>query len=561
MKRMFSGYFKQFIFLVVISFVLTNCEKDTIDVMLEETNSGLTIKTISLTEIESNSKAFNIIKPIIEVKEESNKTSNRDTIYNSEYGFMIDTDRVKYVENGNYNSYNFEIIRNNPVDDNLENLFLTLNSDYEYDTFIIKYNFTSEEFAINDYEELINRGFEITSINFDTTSITGRSEISCESVITHFVCNVGTPHTSDFDNSCVIEAGTEIVCTGGGGPGPGPSTSNPTNGSGNNSGSNGGQGGSAGDNNYTGSTGSNPYVAPAPSRTMSEMLGDFMTLTPEQRLWVGRPENEELSQLLVDYLLQCNVPDYCVQNNALGNLVLNTFMLDLTVEEEYDQLLDELNNLFPYPTYLVTLPDYKAEIQKMINHLRGFGNPEDHIFADYVESLLPDLDTMTIGEVSDLAYLTWQQKQMLTIKYAQGIIVPFVEAAYPFIVFAVVDATLGAAIPLLTRIPLSMVTRGERLYKMVRQVGVLGEVGTGSSIRIVTTTSPYAKAQKLFSTLTKDAVSIVTHPNGTIVADMGAGNFIKFRPITASGSDFVATIDLQFYEIWTTIRSVKFKGI
>jgi len=203
-----------------------------------------------------------------------------------------------------------------------------------------------------------------------------------------------------------------------------------------------------------------------------------------------------------------------------------------------------------------SVDNYENQILKMTTHLKQFGNPEDEFFADYVNSLTPNFNSMTVGDVYDIYKLTRTQVHNLTEKYAYSIITSFAEAAYPFVVYALTEATLGAALPLLSRIPLSMVLRGQRLEKMVKQIGLIGVRGSNNTIRIVTTSNPVQKAERLFATLTKNAISKTTYPNGTIVANMGSGNLIKYR--TASSSGFPATIELEFFQIWSQARKIKF---
>jgi len=89
----------------------------------------------------------------------------------------------------------------------------------------------------------------------------------------------------------------------------------------------------------------------------------------------------------------------------------------------------------------------------------------------------------------------------------------------------------------------------------------MGEVGAQNSIRIVKTNAPIANSRGIFNTLTKNKIgNFVTGSNGSISANMGNGNFIIYRPVTASTSNFPATISLDFRAggIWTQVRNVKF---
>jgi len=61
-----------------------------------------------------------------------------------------------------------------------------------------------------------------------------------------------------------------------------------------------------------------------------------------------------------------------------------------------------------------------------------------------------------------------------------------------------------------------------------------------------------SKASELFTTLTRNAVSTSTQTNGTIVANMGNGNFITFRTATGPLSpDVIATINLNFPQLFS----------
>jgi hypothetical protein len=129
----------------------------------------------------------------------------------------------------------------------------------------------------------------------------------------------------------------------------------------------------------------------------------------------------------------------------------------------------------------------------------------------------------------------------------------------PFIQFAIVDATIGAALPVLTMIPLNMVKQGSKLEQFVLAVNKLG-VPYNSVIRDVFGSS-VQRAERLFVNLTKNAVS-VSAPNaqGTIVANMGNNCYITYR--TSSSTGAIATLDFNFPPIWgagtENIRKLKF---
>jgi hypothetical protein len=275
-------------------------------------------------------------------------------------------------------------------------------------------------------------------------------------------------------------------------------------------------------------------------KSMRTTLKNELILNTAQINWVNNSENDNEVTDIYNFLQTHNI-DGIYTSGAIS-------FAESAVDIFSSQLLNSNSNVSNYTT----------EILRMTNHLKQWGNPEDEFFADYIEGLVPDFSSMTVGDVYDIYELTSTQVRNLTKKYLDSVIIPFAEAAYPFVVYAVTEATLGAAIPLISKIPLSMVLRGARLEKMIKQVGLLGKVGTSNTIRIVTTTNPVAKAESLFATLTKNAISKTTTADGAIVANMGNGNFITFRPLSASQSGFPATISLNFPNIWSSVRDLKF---
>ncbi len=314
--------------LVALPLLLYNCDEDdfqeeqTIDI--EEVAPEISVTIIDLSEIAANTKMLETLEKLSKANLIS-KTTNRDTITSNEYGFIIDTDYVKYVENGNYNSYNFEIIRDSPEDDKLENLFLTLNEDEEYDTFIIKYDFTLEELNSLTQEELDNKTTQYTTIDFDTSFLNRgnsfRDALECESEWVWIPCSMGGDHGDG--SSCDGGWSSKIVCSGGGGPGPGPSSGDVT--SDITTGGNQGSGGSGGSNSGTYTPPSNPYSAPT--------CADCPEFNPENYFDA--------------------TTDWITTDQTFENTTLECIHLNLRRESEsslikrnfYTEMLNEFNNL------------------------------------------------------------------------------------------------------------------------------------------------------------------------------------------------------------------------
>jgi len=524
--------------IIVFTFLLTNCEKENFIIeesvsIIEESvsqSSEIKLSLISKDKVQQNANLMYELE-VIKLKKSELKLKNDDDAL---YDFEIDLSKVSYIENGDWHSYTFPIKRNIQTDYSFENLLLSENKDGGYDGVIIKYESSEERIYpftndtdINslsmsytpidvDYEDLFSKCGQVCVERWEWTIIDNGDEGEL----------VGDPFQDPPTYGWVLVSRdcTGSSCGGNDGESDAPYTTD----NGGNEGIEGGGGG-----------------GPGRTTTTSPTTGTLPGPT-----WIEDSLNIDLTTRQLDFLadhpnVYGKIRDFLDRNNHS--------------QQAEDWVNSAINILSSREVNSNDLLDYKRAILNMTNHLKQWGNPEDEFLAVYIESIIPDFNSMTLGDVQDIYKLLRRQIQELTLKYAEAIIVPFAEAAYPFVIYALTEATLGAALPLLSRIPLSMVIRGVRLNKMVKQVGLLGARSTTSnSIRIVTTSNPVAKAESLFTTLTKNAISKTTQSNGSIVANMGNGNFITYRPITASASNFEATISLNFPNIWTSVRNIKF---
>ncbi len=203
--------------------------------------------------------------------------------------------------------------------------------------------------------------------------------------------------------------------------------------------------------------------------------------------------------------------------------------------------------------------DYEAAILKMTNHLKLFGEVEDEIYAEYIESLIPEFDAMTIGEVRAIYLEVKNTVNQLTINYALSITTPVVtDLIIPIVSYAIFEATAGTAVKLLQKIPVSMVLRGYRLNRMVKKISQLGIQGNQAHVRELHNMT-VNKADELFKAITKDAVSLNNPNSYTTVANMGNGNFIMFRTYSGGLSEgTIATIEFNFAQVLGT-NSYKLK--
>lgn len=568
---------KKFIFysllISIFAFLIFSCEKDEIITSNESLSTkhlNYSLKRISYVELVADQEFSGSLKAV-----QTNLFGTELTQKNSGDVNKIDlsilTEEIIKIETEEVTTWTFELGEELVEGSDFENLMVKkYNEEFSY--FLIAYkNKSDEDKTIEESvlypipEEYLDT--EVIDIHLKSSDaldwappVDGGGDGPCNGEIYTEIepCDKGGYHEptyacqhyggihgmSDFPPCDEVCSGTNIVtiidfsgCNNGtDDPPSGPSNDLPP-GDNPNDGQHGGGGTTPTDD----STSEPTYTAPLNENGTSaeaDFLINSLNLTNQIQIdWVKAPENSlEISEM----------QNFIYQNG-------NTQEAKDFVESAIDILATP--ELSPDDTQ----ENLTAAILKMTTHLREKGNPEDELFAEYIESIVPDFLSMTRGDVYDIYKLTRQQVHNLTKKYLEAVIVPFAEAAYPFVVYALTEATLGAALPLLSRIPLAMVIRGTRLNKMVQQVGLLGVRGSSNNIRIITTSSPITKSKELFNSLTKHAISKVTDSNGAIVANMGNGNFITYRTITQSGSNFPATINLDFVNIWANPRILKFQ--
>jgi len=169
-KQKLKNYLKFGILLFGVSILFVNCERDYDEVFELENNSEIIVKILNQKQVESNEE---IVSKLQQINTELNTESTlilAKGIYNKDYDFTINTDYVKYIEKGDYHSYNFFITRKNPNDKRVENLLLSLNNQGGYNAFIIKYDFSKEEYKNSNGTKLKKGTTEYIPIDFDTSN-------------------------------------------------------------------------------------------------------------------------------------------------------------------------------------------------------------------------------------------------------------------------------------------------------------------------------------------------------------------------------------------------------
>ena len=244
---------------ILVSF--TNCQNDTVTEIQQEEATGkeFPFKTTLLTkqDIEANSKLSNQMRSLTNLQSSSISKST----YNDTYGFTVDIDIVKFIENteNNSHSYTFPIERENNTGSELENLVFTYDSTLDdYTASLVTYHFSAEQ-----KQELLSNGhissssydmsYEPISVNIDDVMTKSSAVLPCT---TNFTVYHLTPDTNETflysstignvhnecqhedangDTTCTTYTTVSIDCPDGGSGPSGTDSSDPTSGGGGNS--------------------------------------------------------------------------------------------------------------------------------------------------------------------------------------------------------------------------------------------------------------------------------------------------------------------------------------
>ncbi len=125
---------KQFKLLFSLLFlcVIFNCEQDDFasNDNQNATQSQFKVTNVNKEFVFSNTYISNKLRAINSNTNESINSEYNREVHNEEHGFTIETENVKFVENNvtGFHSYNFNLKRDNPENDKIENLVFHLNA-------------------------------------------------------------------------------------------------------------------------------------------------------------------------------------------------------------------------------------------------------------------------------------------------------------------------------------------------------------------------------------------------------------------------------------------------
>lgn len=224
-------------------------------------SKGIKISKVSLKEPRFQNKT-KLIQEVNKIKNQQVLASNTNRmVYDSLKNFYFDDENGMLIENINgYESYTFKVIREAPIDSKLENVIFSKNQESSYDTYLVKYAFSEEEFKNLTQQQIENSPKIFSEI---VTNNNGNSQIFSKCTAYIDCITIASPRDDgDPDGPNAIEICTyRLEGCGGGSEGSGSGSSSGT--GGDSSGSSGGYG-SSGSGNGSGGSGGGISTTPTP---------------------------------------------------------------------------------------------------------------------------------------------------------------------------------------------------------------------------------------------------------------------------------------------------------
>jgi hypothetical protein len=165
MKKIIKNY--SILLFALLGLLFAGCEKDLYDDVIQVSNKPI-IQKISLKEIYlsgTNQKLIDAVQKL-RIKNYEAKT-NEKLVYNENYGFYIDDQNGKYVDENGEKTYTFQIYRDY-ITEKTENIVFKLNENNEYETYLSKYLLTAEQkekISKDEYVDLSNIDVDINNLN------------------------------------------------------------------------------------------------------------------------------------------------------------------------------------------------------------------------------------------------------------------------------------------------------------------------------------------------------------------------------------------------------------
>lgn len=334
---------------VLLFAIFFSCEKDLYENGLQNNANNITQKHIKLKDLDIKTIS-KINQKITEAKKLIKKNSNDNTInkfeYNDDFGFYIDLENGRLIDNNGELSYTFPMFRES--EEKLENIVFKPIENGEMEAYIAKYNVDSEEFSELTLEEKEDLAPEFYRIYF------GGIQYVCSDFVYTVTTYPNCPHPGGVhSNGLICEPTTTTYVT------TFCSWMDPNNGGG--SGGGGSTGGNTGDTggNYTGSSGGSGTggvsTTPVLISSSSNREKCFIKgLSDEQQQWLN---NNPTSNNSITLFLESSIEDEfqdCYNSNDVEKIIdlINfsisnncTFIIDPSITNQNANIVGNLSDL------------------------------------------------------------------------------------------------------------------------------------------------------------------------------------------------------------------------
>lgn len=326
----------KFLIASIMILFLSSCEKDLYEDSINNNSKKHIIQTINLNTYNKKPSDLLTFKNKLDNKKRISFESK--IVYDSINNFYIDDENVRLIQSDNLESYTIGIKYENS--DKIHNIVFDQNEEGDFDSYLVKYDFTSEELNTLSTDVLETKEIIYIPIEFDENGIMrfenpygGLVCIQEWSTEYNMWANVSGGGNNPSQTTTVLTGNfCQYISTDLSGGGSAPVETNNT--GGNNSGYSGG-GYNTGNNSNLNTTGGvygnggidGTGIITSPV-VVNHILLDFIrNLTPTQLLWWNNPINDDAVDSISNYLLDVEVDEEFVLE-LINNSIISGLNLD-----------------------------------------------------------------------------------------------------------------------------------------------------------------------------------------------------------------------------------------
>lgn len=175
--------------LILITF-FSSCEADK-EIIEKNPSNGIIARRYSLQSQEGKAN-YKLNKAINQIKDiQSNTQINSRVVFNPIAGLLFDDEKGLYIQLDEKQSYTFPVIDLNP-NAKVENICFNEKTDGNFDIYLVKYDFTKEEYETLTREELEQRQTVVEAIAIDGFEVSIES-VTCIQILQFIPSTAVTP--------------------------------------------------------------------------------------------------------------------------------------------------------------------------------------------------------------------------------------------------------------------------------------------------------------------------------------------------------------------------------